>query len=76
MLVVTALVRRLNLEATRVILRDTVTTSVGRVAFENPQMVAVLPGLTRGRKVIGHQDATVEELQGGIQQEKTCRKCH
>ena len=36
MLVVTALVRRLNLEATRIILQDMVTTSVGRVAFKNP----------------------------------------
>ena len=27
-------------------------------------MAAVLPGPTRGRKVIGHQDATVEELAG------------
>ena len=34
------------------------------VAFENPQMVAVLPGPTRGRKVIGHQDTTIEELAG------------
>ena len=38
-LVVTASVRRLNLEATGVILRDTVTTS----AFQNPQMAAVFP---------------------------------
>ena len=35
MLVVTASVRRLNLEATGVILRDTVTASAGRVAFQN-----------------------------------------
>ena len=48
MLVVTALVRRLNLEATGVILGDTVTTSAGGVAFEYPQMVAVLPGPIKG----------------------------
>ena len=53
---------RLNLEATRVTLGDTVTASVGRVAFENPQMVAALPGPTKGRKVVGHQDATIEAL--------------
>ena len=53
---------RLNLEATQVTPRDTVTASVGRVAFENPQMVAALPGPTKGRKVVGHQDATMEEL--------------
>ena len=60
MLVVTALVRKLNLEATRIILGDMVTTSVGRVAFDNPQMAVVLPGPTRGRNMIGHQDATLE----------------
>ena len=63
-LVVTASVRRLNLEATGVILRDTVTTSARRVAFKNPLMVAVLPGPTRGRKVISNQGATIEELAG------------
>ena len=64
MLVVTASVRRLNLEATRVILGDTVTTSAGGVAFENPQMAVVLPGPATERKVIGSQDATIEELAG------------
>ena len=62
MLVVTASVRRLNLEATGVILRDTVTASVGGVAFWNPQMAAVLPGPIRERGAIGNQGATVEEL--------------
>ena len=62
MLVVTVLVRRLNLEATRVILRDMVTTSAGGVAFQNPQMAAVLPGPIRGRRAIGNQGATVQEL--------------
>ena len=58
MLVVTALMRRLNLEATGIILRDTVTASVRRGVLENPQMAAVLPGPTSGRKMIGCQDAT------------------
>ena len=62
MLIVTASMGRLNLEATGVTLSDMVTASVGRVAFENPQMVAVLPGPTKGRKVVGHQDTTIEEL--------------
>ena len=53
---------RLNLEATRVTPGDTVTASVRRVAFENPQMVATLLGCTKGRKVVGHQDATIEAL--------------
>ena len=57
-------VRRLNLEATGVILRDTVTTSARGVAFKNPHMVAVLPGPARGRKVIGNQGTTIEELVG------------
>ena len=64
MLVVTALVRRLNLEATGVILGDTVTASAGGAAFQSPQMVAVLPGPARGRKAIGNQGATIEELAG------------
>ena len=64
MLIVTASMGRLNLEATGVTLGDMVTASVGRVAFKNPQMVAVLPGPTKGRKVVGHQDATIEELAG------------
>ena len=62
MLVVTASVRRLNLEATRVILRDMVTASAGEVAFWNPQMAAVLPGPIRGRRVISNEGTTVEEL--------------
>ena len=62
MLIVTASMGRLNLEVTVVNLRDTVTASVGRVGFEDPQMVAVLPGPTQGRKVVGCQDATMEEL--------------
>ena len=62
MLVVAAFVRRLNLEATGVILGDTVTALAKGVAFENPQMVAVLHGPTRGRRVVGNLATTVEEL--------------
>ena len=62
MLTVTASIGRLNLEATRITPGDTVIASVGRVAFENPQMAATLPGSTKGRKVVGCQDATVEKL--------------
>ena len=62
MLAVTALVRRLNLEATRVILGDMVTTSVEGVTFQNPQMAVVLPGTTGGRRAIA--SATMEELVG------------
>ena len=47
-LVVTALVRRLNLEATRVILRNTVTALAGGVAFKDLQMAAVLPDQLEG----------------------------
>ena len=61
-LIVTASMGRLNFEATRVTPRDTLTTSVRRVASENPQMVVALPGSTKGRKVVGCQDTTIEEL--------------
>ena len=62
MLVVTVSLMRLNLEATGVIFGDTVTTSAGGVAFQNPQIAAVLPGPIRGRRAIGNQGATMEEL--------------
>ena len=62
MLVVTALVRRLNLEATGVILRDTVTALAGGVTFQNPQMGAALSGPTGGRGVIA--STAMEELVG------------
>ena len=61
-LTITASIGRLNLEATGVTPGDLVTASVGSVAFENPQMVAALPGPIKVRKVVGHQDATIEEL--------------
>ena len=64
MLDVTASVKRLNLEVTRVILGNTVTASAGGAAFWNPQMVAVLPEPVRGRRAIGNQGATMEPLVG------------
>ena len=62
LLVVNALVRRLNLETTRVILGDMVTASAGGVAFWNPHMAAVLPRPVQERKATGNQGATVEVL--------------
>ena len=62
MLLVTTSVRRLNLEVTGVVLGNTVTTSAGDGAFQNPQMLAVLHGSIRGRRAIGNQGATMEEL--------------
>ena len=61
-LTVTASMGRLNLEATGVTPRDTVLPQSRRVAFEKPEMAASFPGATKGRKVVGHQDAAVEEL--------------
>ena len=62
-LTVTASMGRLNLEATRVTPGDMVTTSVGGVVFGIPWMVVTLPGPTKGRKVVGYQEATIEELE-------------
>ena len=61
---VTTSVRRLNLETIGTILGDMVTASARGVAFENPQMVAVLPGPTRGRRVVGNLSTTVNMLTG------------
>ena len=60
-LVVTALIRQLNLETTGVVLGETVTTLPGRSAFQNPHMVAVLSG--PARRVISDQGAIVKELE-------------
>ena len=49
-IIITASVRRLNLETTGVIPRESVTTSVGGVISKNHQMAVVLPGLTRVRE--------------------------
>ena len=56
-LVVTASIRRLNLEMTGVILGDTVITLPIGSAFQNPCMVAVLSG-----RVNNNQGTTVKEL--------------
>ena len=61
-LVVTTLVRSLNLEMTGVILRDMVTALVGGGAFQNPHMAAVLLGSIQARGVISNQGTTVKEL--------------
>ena len=56
-LVVTASIRSLNLETTRVILGDTVTTLPSGNVFQNPHMVAILSG-----RAISNQGTTVKEL--------------
>ena len=60
-LVMTALIRQLNLETTGVVLWETVTASPRRSAFQNPHMVAVLSG--PARRVISDQGAIVKELE-------------
>ena len=62
-LVVTTLVRSLNLETTGVILGDMVTASAGGGAFWNPHVAAVLPGPIQEREAISNQGATVKELE-------------
>ena len=44
-----------------------------RVAFENPQMVVTLLGPTKRGKLVGHQDAAVEELAERTWQETAYR---
>ena len=56
-LVVTTLIRRLNLEMTGVTLRDTVTTPSRGIDVQNPHIAAVLSG-----RAISNQGATVKEL--------------
>ena len=60
-LVVTALIRQLNLETTSVDLGELVTASPARGAFKNPYMVAVLSG--PARRAISGQGAIVKELE-------------
>ena len=61
MLVLTALVRSLNIKTTGVILRDMVSVSAGGVASWNPHMVAVLPRPIQERRAISNQGATMKE---------------
>ena len=60
-LVVTALIRQLNLGTADDDLRESVTASPGRDAYQNPHMMAVFLGPTR--RAISHQGMTVEELE-------------
>ena len=60
-LVVTTLIRQLNLENADVDLKESVTALPGRDAFWNPHMVAVFLGLTR--RAISGRGATVKELE-------------
>ena len=53
-LVVTALIRSLNLEMTGVIHRDTVTASSGGSAFWNPHIAPVLSRPVQARGVISN----------------------
>ena len=59
-LVVTTLIRQLNLETAGVDLGELVTASPGRGAFWNDCMVAVFLG--PARRMISGQGATVKEL--------------
>ena len=61
-LVMTALVRWLNLETTGVIPGDAVTPSPGRSAFQNPHMAAVFSGQVPARRAISDQITIVKEL--------------
>ena len=60
-LVITASIHKLNLETANVDLRESVTASPGRDAFQSPHMVAVFSGPTR--RVISSQGTTVKELE-------------
>ena len=61
-LVVTTLVRNLNLETTSVILRNMVTALARGGAFQSPHMAAVLSGPIQARRAISNQGATMKEL--------------
>ena len=60
-LVMTTLIRLLNLETSGVVLRETVTALPRRSAFQNPCMVAVLSG--PARRAISDQGAIAKELE-------------
>ena len=60
-LVITTLIRQLNLETASVDLGELLTALTGRGAFQNPHMVAVFLG--PARRVISSQGTTVKELE-------------
>ena len=60
-LVMTALIRWLNLETTSIVLRKMVTALPRRSAFQNPSMAAVLSG--SARRALSDQGAIVTELE-------------
>ena len=62
-LVMTALIRQLNLDTTGVVLRETVTASPRRSPFWNPHMAAILSRPVPARRVISDQGAIVKELE-------------
>ena len=62
MLVVTTLIRSLNLEMTGVVLGDMVATLSGGSAFQNPHIAAVLSRPIQPRGVISNQGATMKVL--------------
>ena len=61
-LVVTTLIRSLNLEMTGAILEDTVTALPGGSAFHNPCMVAVLSRPIQVRGAISNQGTIIKKL--------------
>ena len=60
-LVVTALIRQLNLGSADNDLRESSAAPPGRDTFQNPHMVAVPPGSTR--RAVSYQGATVKKLE-------------
>ena len=69
-LVMTALIRQLNLETTGVVLREMVTALTRRSAFQNPCMPAVLSG--PARRAISDQGAIVKELEEWCRVRTSC----
>ena len=60
-LVVTTLIRQLNLWPVDNDLRESSTTPLEGISFQNPHMAAVLSGSTR--RAVSYQGATVKELE-------------
>ena len=61
MLIITASVRRLNLETTGVILGETIASLVGGLAPKNSKWQQSL-GLTKAKREVGHPSTTIEEV--------------